>query len=129
MFLTNLNITLALRPGCVYDISIPNEEDDDYGYPPKTGSANFDGITAEYQNGFVVKNEDVGTIHFPYPDEVKVAYHHKLAMNNTIWFVSAIGHKVKFSIASVTPHDHGSMSTGGPAFGTYYTAIAEAEDV
>jgi len=121
MNLTNLSVAVALRPGAVYDLSIPTDETNNYGYAPKHGSADFDGITAVYQNGFVVKNEEVGIIYYKYPDEVKIAYHHKLAMNNVIYFVSALGHKVKFVVAAVTPHDHASIITGGPAYGTYFT--------
>lgn len=123
MFLTNLTVPLFFRPGCVYDIGIPHDETNGYGYPPKDGYADFDGITAEFQNGFVVKDEKVGTIHKVYDDATKIAYHHKLAMGNTIWFVSAIGHKVKFIVGIITPHDHASIATGGPAYGTYYTEI------
>jgi len=123
MFLTNLTVPLFLRPGCVYDIVIPHDATNAYGYAPAHGTSDIDGIVAEYQNGFVVKNEEVGVIYKKYPDDVKIAYHHKLAMDNTVWFVSAIGHTVKFIVGIITPHDHASIATGGPAYGTYYTQI------
>jgi len=120
MNLTKINVIVVLHPGAVYDFTIPSLADNDYGYSPMGGTAEVNGNKIELQNGFGVENESAGIIHKVYDDAVKISYWHKLAMNNTIYYFSALGHQVSFTVGNITPHDHASISTGGPAYGTYF---------
>ena len=58
-------------------------------------------------------------------DAVAIKYKHKLPSNNLLWFFAETGEVVKFSIELMPVHDHASILTGGPAFGTYYSTLPE----
>jgi outer membrane receptor for ferrienterochelin and colicin len=75
----------------------------------------------ELVHGFVMDNEDVGDF-TPVNDEVAVYYTHKKFSENVITFYSRHSDSIgKIFITAVPIHDHSSIVTGGPAYGTYFT--------
>ncbi len=70
--------------------------------------------------GFAVLHGDVGTIE-AVADEPAVKYVHKKFSMNKIYFLSRTGELGLVDIISVPIHDHSSIVTGGPAYGTYFT--------
>jgi len=71
--------------------------------------------------GFIVEDENVGTIELSSETEVSVIYYHKKAAENRIWFFAATGEKAVCTVSSVPIHDHSSVVQGGPAYGTYFS--------
>lgn len=81
--------------------------------------------TGEYEtvsliNGFSVENTDVGTIE-PGDTPNSVVYTHKKFALNKVTFFASTGEIGEIDIIAVPIHDHSSVVTGGPAFGTYFT--------
>jgi hypothetical protein len=70
--------------------------------------------------GFAVLHGDVGTIEIV-PGEPAVKYIHKKFSMNKIYFLSRTGEKGVVDVISIQIHDHSSIVTGGPAYGTYFT--------
>jgi hypothetical protein len=112
------HVGIYLRAGVVYDITIPATITNLGGFAPAVGE---DPDGEPYKNGFWIENKEVGEIIDQDDTLVKISYHHKLPYENTIWFVSQLGHKVRYSLTNVAVHDHATITTGGPAFGTYYS--------
>jgi hypothetical protein len=76
--------------------------------------------TVSLINGFVVDNPDVGTIE-PVEGEPAVIYTHKKFAQNKIIFYALTGEQGEVDVIAVPIHDHSSIVTGGPAYGTYFT--------
>lgn len=70
--------------------------------------------------GFAVLYEDVGTIE-PVSGEPAVTYTHRKFSKNKVFFLARTGEIGIVDIISVPIHDHSSIVTGGPAYGTYFT--------
>ena len=87
-------------------------------------------LTGEYSeqtpvNGFIVDDDQVGSI-LPVEGEAAVYYTQKRYAPNAITFygrrnTGTIGPMGRILIVSVPIHDHSSIVTGGPAYGTYFT--------
>jgi len=77
--------------------------------------------------GFFVEDEEVGEItENPEVDGASVIYKHKKSLDNNVWFiarteVNGIPEKGLFRIIAMPVHDHASVTTGGPAYATYYS--------
>jgi len=71
-------------------------------------------------NGFGVQYEDVGTIE-AISNEPAVTYTHKKFGLNRVYFFARTGEISVVDIIAVPIHDHSSIVTGGPAYGTYFT--------
>ena len=70
--------------------------------------------------GFVVDDEDVGEIK-AVASEPAVIYKHKKFSENVIVFYALTGEKGYVYVISVPIHDHSSIVTGGPAYGTFFS--------
>ena len=70
--------------------------------------------------GFAVLYPEVGTIE-AIEGEPAVKYTHKKFSMNKIYFLARTGEMGHVDIISVPIHDHSSIVTGGPAYGTYFT--------
>lgn len=70
--------------------------------------------------GFVVQDDDVGEV-VEVSNEPAVIYTHKKFGLNKIYFFARTGEIGLVDVIAVPIHDHGSIVTGGPAYGTYYT--------
>jgi len=90
-----------------------------------------DDVTHEYLNGeskpnvqlrrgFVVDNTDIGDIEDSKEEEASILYKHKKFAENVITFYADTGEMGKVFVISVPIHDHSSIITGGPAYGTYF---------
>ena len=71
-------------------------------------------------NGFAVENELMGDIKIV-KDEPSVIYTHKKFGSNKVFYFGKSGESATIDILSVPIHDHSSIVTGGPAYGTYFT--------
>lgn len=119
-------VSLALLPNMSVDLEVkghyarrdPYEIRNDYGEIE----------TRDLVRGFYMEDEDAGRL-----QEIEgtagravVRYLHTKARENTIWFVSLFeidGEPIRgvFRVVYVPVHDHSSIHTGGPAYGTYYS--------
>jgi len=72
-------------------------------------------------NGYAVDNTDVGTIEPVDGEPASVIYTHKKFAPNKITFYARTGEQGEVHVIAVPIHDHSSIVTGGPAYGTYFT--------
>lgn len=70
-------------------------------------------------NGYVVDDTSVGEIKGD--GTTGVVYKHKAFEYNVITFYALTGERGRVSIMSVPVHDHSSILSGGPAYGTYFS--------
>lgn len=71
-------------------------------------------------NGYAVQDSDIGTVE-AVSGEPAVIYTHKKFGLNKIFFFARTGETSVVDIIAVPIHDHSSVVTGGPAYGTYFT--------
>jgi hypothetical protein len=76
-------------------------------------------------NGFYMDDEEAGTL-TAIEGRAAVRYTHIKARENNIWFVARTEVNGEpelgvFRIIYVPVHDHASIVTGGPAYGTYHS--------
>jgi hypothetical protein len=76
-------------------------------------------VTKELIRGFYVFDEDVGDIK-AVDGQPAVVYTHKKFAPNKIVFTASTGEVGVVDVISVPIHDHASIVTGGPAYGTYF---------
>jgi len=110
--------SIYLLPGMAAKLKAP-------GYYVAFGTRkimNEDGqyISKELVNGFAVQYEDVGII-TAVNNEPAVKYTHNKFGLNKIYFFARTGEIGVVDVIAVPIHDHSSVVTGGPAFGTYFT--------
>jgi hypothetical protein len=70
--------------------------------------------------GFALDDNNVGQIE-AVEGEPAVYYTHKKYAPNRILFFALTGETGYVDVISVPIHDHASIVTGGPAYGTYFT--------
>lgn len=116
-------ISISLPPGTTYTMEVPATLSNGKGFWPRKDSVALeDGSTKALQRGFYVENEEVGKIVKAHKDKVAIDYQHIYPADNVVWFYSLTGEVVKISVmGSMEIHDHATISTGGPAYGTYYS--------
>lgn len=114
---------IYLQPGKTYEILISCSLDNNKGLFPKTdGNVRINGEYRSLKKGFVSVNENVGEIVEESQDKVAIKYKHIYPTDNIIWFFAITGERVKITIQGVADiHDHASIHTGGPAYGTYFS--------
>ena len=124
------SLSLSLIPGMYVDIEIPviNEEHHEpNGYIPKQGTYRHKGKVVDLVRGFFVDNEEVGELDasaFKEPSYnlyPKIRYIHNKPFPNRVYFIGIQGEACVIDIVAVPVHDHSSVHTGGPAYGTYFT--------
>lgn len=114
------NTAVYLIPG----MSVKIEAMKAYISPNSTGK--FPGNGGEFVDlpltrGFAVLYPDVGTIKASEQEEASITYTHKKFSLNKIYFLARTGEMGTVDVISVPIHDHSSIVTGGPAYGTYFT--------
>ena len=79
------------------------------------------GVTGDVktENGFILDDLTIGEIKLG--EGASVIYTHKKYAPNLITFYTLNGTTSTVNIISVPIHDHASIVTGGPAFGTYFS--------
>jgi len=106
-------VSIPMNMGDTYVITIPVTPLNQGGFWP----TKEDG----YQNGFKLVDEKAGEITVVSKDKLSIEYKHKIAGINTIIFKSLTGDTLIISAGSIMVHDHATIRTGGPAYGTYFT--------
>ena len=112
------NAAIYLLPGMSAKIEIP-------GYFVKIGDHKYQNaqgeiVTSTLENGFYIEDENIGTI-TAVENEPAATYLHKKYGQNRIIFVARTGEQCIIDVIAVPIHDHASIVTGGPAYGTYFT--------
>lgn len=110
---------IYLLPGMKAKISIP----DFYIGHGERELTRSDGtpLKRTLSNGFWLEDEVTGTLE-PVDNEPAVVYtHKKFAQNRIVFFGRNPGEECTVSVISVPIHDHSSIVTGGPAFGSYFS--------
>ena len=112
------SVAIYLLPGMKAKLMVPD-------YFIGTGTkkylkANGEQDEGDLKNGFLVQDEDVGDIE-PVAGEPAVIYTHKKYAQNKIFYYARTGERGEVHVIAVPIHDHASIVTGGPAYGTYYT--------
>lgn len=112
--------SVYLIPG----MSAKFEAIDLYVSPKESGK--FPGIGGKFVElplvrGFAVLYPNVGSIEPTDDEEPAVKYIHKKYDLNKIYFLARTGEIGFVDVISVPIHDHSSIVTGGPAYGTYFT--------
>jgi len=112
------NTSMYLLPGMKVELKVSY-------FFIKKGNVNHkyqDGTIKEVAliNGFVVDDENVGTIEKASSGPCVIYTHNKFEAN-VITFYALTGEKGSVDIMSVPIHDHSSIVAGGPAYGTYFT--------
>lgn len=69
--------------------------------------------------GFYVDDPEVGEL--TENADGGVIYTHKKYAQNKIYYFARTGERGEVHVISVPIHDHSSIVTGGPAYGTYFT--------
>ena len=110
--------SIYLLPGMKAKVMVPR-------YIRATGTktytlANGEERTAELIKGFYLEDPDVGEL-AGVPGEPAVIYTHKKYAQTKIVYLAQTGERGEVCIISVPIHDHSSLVTGGPAYGTYFT--------
>lgn len=110
--------SIYLLPGMSAEIYMP-------GFYIAYGNRKVEVQSGQYEDrellqGYVVQNEDVGSIE-PVTGKPAVIYIHNKFGSNKIFFYSRTGEVAIVDIIAVPIHDHSSIVAGGPAFGTYFT--------
>ena len=115
-------ISIYCQAGETYTIYVPATLVNDGGFAPRIGEIKLaNGESRELKKGFCLENEEVGIISKVHTDKVAIDYKHKYPLENTIFFYAATGELGRILVANVPVHDHASIPTGGPAYGTYFS--------
>lgn len=119
-------VSLSLLPNMSVDLEVKGHYPRTEDYELMDSDGNI--VSKELNKGFYMEDEEAGTF-----SEIEgttgraiIKYTHIKARENTIWFVSLFevdGEPIKgvFRVIYVPVHDHSSITTGGPAYGTYYS--------
>lgn len=118
------NIALTLDPGTVVKIICPVVRGES-GCQVRTGSMYVNGELKELTRGFVVLDDEVGSIRVTKQEEAAVLYTHKKKMRNEIWFFALTGETAVIDVVNVPIHDHSSLITGGPSLSVYSSEFHE----
>lgn len=114
------NTSVYLIPG----MSAKFEAIEVYVSPKDSGkfpSSNGEFIDLPLTRGFAVLYPEVGNIVESENSEASVIYTHNKFSLNKIFFLARTGEVGSIDVISVPIHDHSSIVTGGPAYGTYFT--------
>jgi len=116
-----LSSTLNMTAGTYIDISTPVNLETGQGQFPKNKNEliTIKGVERPHIFGFIVENDDVGTLAEVPDSDVVVRYSHLKSESNTIYFYTANNEKYSIVIIAMPIHDHSSIAQGGPAYGTY----------
>ena len=112
------SVAVYLLPGMKVKISVP----DHFVRSGEVQHISSNGEMREYAltQGFFVEDDDVGTIE-AVSGEPAVIYTHKKYAQNKIIYHARTGERGEVHVIAVPIHDHASIVTGGPAYGTYFT--------
>ena len=112
------SVAIYLLPGMKAKLAVPDffVGTGDKKYIKSNGEV----VEMRLTQGFFVEDEDVGTIE-AVAGEPAVIYTHKKYAQNKIVYTARTGERGEVNVIAVPIHDHASIVTGGPAYGTYFT--------
>ena len=112
------SVAIYLLPGMKAKLAVPDffVGTGDKKYMKSNGEV----VEMRLTQGFFVEDEDVGTIE-AVAGEPAVIYTHKKYAQNKIVYTARTGERGEVNVIAVPIHDHASIVTGGPAYGTYFT--------
>ena len=118
-------VAVYLIPGMQIEIKCPVTPKNGNGYWPRTEplpASVLEGMPApsDLINGFVLEDTSTGSLVSGESTGLSVIYTHNKTAENAIWFFSLTGERGLVTVISVPLHDHSSLVTGGPAYGTYF---------
>ena len=118
------SMSIYMTAGMTAKIEIPIGVNQIIGHFPYDKSVEIGGQERQLTRGFVVENTEIGTIAETEEKEVAVIYTHKKNARNNIYFYGINpGTMLIFTVDHIGVHDHASVYTGGPAYGTYYSEL------
>lgn len=106
-------LTVTMNVGDKCTLLIPCTPENMGGYWPTTAVG--------FQNGFKLLDTTAGSIVKVHNDKVAIDYEHKTNLTNVIIFESISGDVIRIVAGNIMVHDHATIVTGGPAYGTYAT--------
>ena len=113
-------ISVFVAAGNFYKLTIPS-------MPELGAGAHYadttlvNGAEVVLMKGFRVENPLVGNIEDVYTDSLSIKYNHVLPGLNSVWFYALTGEVIQITASTIQVHDHASIVTGGPAYGTYFS--------
>jgi len=121
--ITNIQFNVSL--GTTYKIALPQDVSLGIGFWPRTDPVIVNGVSYTLKAGFRLEKEDqgIGKLEDNYPNELAVDFTPLLHSDYSIFFYAITGEIVRFGATHIGIHDHASILTGGPAYGTYYTGL------
>ena len=119
-------LALALVPGMKVVLKVPIDPYSENGFFARKGSVTITSGDKTFdvvlKNGFAVVYSDVGKLTTAKGETgAVVTYVHQRPMRNEIRFYATTGEIGFVDIVDVPIHDHSSIITGGPAYGTYFS--------
>lgn len=125
-----INIQFNVAVGNTYKIAVPVERSLGSGYYPRTKDVIIGDRLYTPKAGFILMGEDdgIGILTDAYPKELAIDFKPLVYADYEIFFYSLTGEVVRFGATPVEVHDHASIMTGGPAYGTYYTGLQPTGD-
>ena len=125
--------SISISAGMELELTVPVDVESRMGKFALKGKHALTG-NRELLNGFGIKFPEVGELSKIKDDDdedsvgTKVLYKHLKSERNTIWFFALTGEIGVIEIVSVPIHDHSSIVSGGPAYGTYYSEFAALKE-
>jgi hypothetical protein len=126
--------TLQLPPGKQITIELDFNKGEGKGvFPTQDTELTYDGQKYGTEDrpivlGFIVTNNDVGKLEpRSGTDKAAVIYKHEKPGDNKLVFFAVTGERAIVNVINIPIHDHSSIVQGGPAFGSYYSAIKNNE--
>ena len=118
-------VAVYLLPGMKIEIRCPVTPKNGNGYFPRTEplpQSVINGMSkpGELIKGFILEDMSIGSLSDSGLEGLSVIYTHNKTAENAIWFFSLTGERGLVTVISVPLHDHSSLVTGGPAYGTYF---------
>lgn len=113
-------MSIFVAAGNSYKITIPSIPEIAAG-AHYADTAMVNGELVTLMKGFRVETPLVGDIDDIYTDSLSIRYRHILPGANSLWFYALTGEVVQITATHMQVHDHASIITGGPAYGTYYS--------
>lgn len=120
---TVIGTAVYLVPGQSIKIKSPVNPKNKQGFFAASSLPNnfvLSNTQGKFTRGFIVEDDNVGSILPTDSQEAAVIYTHKKPYENAIWFFAATRERGLVKVISVPIHDHSTIIHGGPAYGTYF---------
>lgn len=118
-----ININFNISVMTTYKIAIPPDLYTLTGFHPRTQPITINNVSYTLKAGFRLDKEEegIGKLEDVYKNELAIDFTPYQYTDYSIFFYAITGEVVRFGAAPVQVHDHASIMTGGPAYGTFYS--------